>query len=455
MLNYSFFSVIDTNDPTELNEGIDFGKVSSNEIDHIGDYETFGFGYVILDEYDSNLDYYDFNHQLIWSVSAVFCLYCSLQMQGSDQNLMVLVPATNSFKNISDPEEPFYSEDPYYFNYLSNVTIYDLAGTIVSTFPVDITRMSNDTAQYYQSRKSSIVYSLLSENELYLIEFARGELLNNTYEVNFILHSYELITGQLKWKENLTRNTYPIIEDFQSVPRLNFYEYKFTDSSEQVLTIGTIFHDFKLKQFSIKLDNSNNLDEITEVENNFACLDYCLDDIVLSFNEVIGVSESIDGDKITTTLKSSNGPKLEIINPYWSIADSINSYSGINFYHHTSLTSDENMVNGFISLEPEKVTYFMGFLTSGSELSLTLFGMNLTSVGKMIKIDDNTILTNEQDPVTRQFFMVIWSINKLRAVEFMNPYYIHILPGLALVLLIANISYDRYKKGKYPKPDIT
>jgi hypothetical protein len=449
-----------SNDPAVLNEGIDFGKVSTNEIDNsleIIDYDTFGLGYAMLskDRYNyinNKLSYYDFRHHLIWSKNLDPITTHIVELEGSDQNLLLLITDHNTYWN-------FTSVGVYISNVTSNATIYDLDGRIVSTFPIDITRMSNETGLDYQWRRSRIVYSLLSENEVYLVEFVEGQLLNDTYDVNIILYSYDLLTGQLKWGENLTRDIYPILEPVQSIPSiesiplLNIYEYKFIDSSELLLTIGSIYNNINLKQFSIKLDNFKDLEEITKIENNFVCVDDCWDDIILSFDEVIGVSNSIDGNEITTTLKSSFGSELEMITFYRYSSYYNRPYSGIDFYHFTSLTGNEMMVNGLIPLESEKFNSFIGYLTSDNKLSLTLFDMNKTNVDKMIKIDEIRILTSEMDQYPTRYSMVIWSLNKLKVVDFVNPYYINILPGLALIILIANVSYDRYKIWKDPKSE--
>ena len=51
MLNYTFFSMFSQNNPADLNEGIDFGKVSSIDFDNlmqIVDFDTFGMGYAVM-----------------------------------------------------------------------------------------------------------------------------------------------------------------------------------------------------------------------------------------------------------------------------------------------------------------------------------------------------------------------------------------------------------------------
>lgn len=309
--------------------------------------------------------------------------------------------------------------------------------------------MSNETGLDYQWRRSRIVYSLLSENEVYFIELVEGQLLNSTYELDTILYSYNLLTGQLKWEVSLTKDTYLSNDTVSWGPLLGIYEYQFIASSEMLLMMGNIYNDIRLKQISIKLDNSGNLEEITTVENKFDCVDYCRDDIVLSFDEVIGISERMDGDEVTITLKSSFGPELEIITSYWS--NQVNSYTGINFYHATSLSSKEMMVNGVIFLEPQKFTSFMGYLISDNKLSLTLFEMmNTTFIGNMIKIDETRILISQKDLSPTMYSIAIWSLNKLKAIDFVNPYYINIIPGLVLLLLIINVSYGVYKNWKRP-----
>lgn len=134
MMNYTFFSMFISNDPTVLNEGIDFGKVSTNEFPNyeITDFDTFGLGYAVVsrNRYNFrgyNMSYYDFNHHLIWSKILDRSTTRNTKLDGFNQNLIFF----NSF--YTDINYP--NIDLFLSNATPNATIYDLEGTRCFIFP--------------------------------------------------------------------------------------------------------------------------------------------------------------------------------------------------------------------------------------------------------------------------------------------------------------------------------
>ncbi len=425
IINYFAFSTFMHKDPGVLQEGVEFGKVSTNEsgplIYRITDFDTFGQGYamVSIDVFGQNLTYYDYDHNLIWSKSLGVIDIDNIKVIGSDQYLALI-------------------------NANAENQVYNLEGELVSEFSINSTTANGHN--YYFNNLLSV---LISGETIFLIDsYDQEPIINATQSRRVILHSYDILTGELNWKHNLLGVNFSIWDDISPYFAVNRFEM--IDESNQALTLVKYYDTLTVHQFSLSYNDQGQLGEIAMTENNFECLGDCSNDIIFSPDEVIGVDYLSEGEDRITLLKSSKGSELEIIIPRHNHSLDVYENSKIGIYNEIRISETEMILIGTIWYPWVDFQPYMGYLISDTELEFRMFDLNYTQILKMIQISDNNFISlqvRSKGPFVVHD-VVIWSFSKLKTLDYITPFYINFAPATLLVLLVANITYQYFNSRK-------
>ncbi len=440
LINYAFYPLIFSS-PTTLDMGGEFAQDSSDNLDGVYDIYnliTSGSGYSMLLSKtalsDLWLSTYDMDHDLLWEEDlGPFEDYTPSIF--STEEYISVIDRFGSIMASSETQHTNGTSSLYqYVDYRDpRVLVFDTSGDLVSNFSIQVCNVTSDDIANNITKIPLLQTMSISSDTIYIVEYLDVLYLNLTGTACIFLHSYDLLTGELNWHDRITGFcfTEENLQHFKIIDRFDLEENKL-----MLMLKSSHLDNIDLHKYIITFD-SDGITDVEEEINTYSCQDGCTDDLILSFDEMIGVSSEIDGDERIYSFISTKGYELELTTAEWSYSGYLdNQYSGMRILESYLIDSETITLSGTISISPDEYKFYFGILTSDDGLELNLIDMNNSHVYYVSSVDADSILSIIHNADCRDKTVVLWSLSRIDIVNWLNPYPKHILPLLLIILAI-------------------
>ncbi len=434
--NYTIYSVFFPSSPT-LEQGSEIAQLSEDELKipfDIIELEPFAMGYALFYKHMANHDiwihYHDFNHNPIWERNLNKSSFFSHEVTSSDKYISVFTKLGSEFwtskQLINDTE--VITKSPQYRT--PSALIFDLNGDIVSNFSIQLMNATDEVMSDYSRMDTEGISWEIFGDTFFLLEKTDLLYLNSTSVSVFLLHSYNIISGELNWISEIDTIDNAIYWYPRSV------QQKSLSANELSITISSKNNEILLNRYDINF-------EMGKIASNavnkriIGCSGDCDDDKILSFDTYVGYSTIALEDRTVHTFSSSNGYSLNVTVANWSAPgeDWIEGYD-LYFYRYYNIDEQSYIILGTIRSDPKNYRNVMGFVSLSNGLDLILMDMNQTTVHNIRPVDNDRFLSINLDHTTWEYKVVLWSINRLEAIDKFYPLEKNIFPAMTVLSVI-------------------
>jgi hypothetical protein len=450
IINYSFYPMIFPSPPSDLDIGGGFAQDSSDLLDEefqIYNLVTSESGYALLsskaDLSSLLLSYYDLDHNLLWDENLTRFEDYSPGLYGTDQYISVI----DRFGSILASHETIVNDTTSLYQYVDyrdpRALTYNLFGDLISNFSIQLCNITTDDIANNITKIPFLKVPIIQKDTIYIVEYQDVLYPNSSGTACIHLHAYDLHTGELKWHNVVRKFDFTV----GNPQHYEIIEYTQVADDKQVLLLRSYSDDLILHKYTISMD-SDGITSIEEEIKTYDCFHGCTDFWVLSFDEVIGISSEIMGDERIYSFISSKGYGLNVSTSYWTNPKPPRDRdSGMIISHQYLINSNTLALSGTISTIPNQFRYYFGILTSDSKLELNLIDMNYTHVHFVSPVDTDTFLSINHNAYGKEISVVLWSLIKIKIIDWLNPYPKHILPLLLIILIIFIVYQSKIKRS--------
>lgn len=449
ILNYILYPYIFPSSRTDLAAGGELAQISSNQLldsSEFDDIEIFGYGYAILQsvkwEPGRWLTSYNFDHELLWEVDlsqyndpGTYMVGSGIYLSLLDHSGNYLISYENDPDNLGNITQHIQFRDP-------KALIFDLNGDLLSSFSLKLSNITQSDITGNLSKYTYIRAGLIQWDTLFMVEFDYISYLNSSQTTQLYLHSYNLQTGNMNWREKI----FEIHSTMENSIATVVVDIKVSWDNELEILLKSYSDNFALHRITLQLTELLDISGIIEETNTYSCYDRCSDVLVLSFDEVVSISsEVVEWDRIYT-YTSSRGYNLDISPAVLGYPTQTIEYTPSMWNSRTcGINTKTIALSGKIRASPSILVNYLGILSSNDKLKLHLIDMNDTRIKYIQNIGVDRLLTvNEGNDIE----VVLWSLLRLNLLDWFNPVEKNILP---LILLIPIVIYYASKKDKNKK----